>query len=67
MKVIFYILSFIFGLIGIILFFVYRNKPATADRAAARLFLLLGVLSLLLSCLCTVSYVAFFSAAIFQF
>jgi len=66
MKVIFYILSFVFGLVGIILFFVYRNKPAAADRSAARLFLLLGVLSLLLSCLCTVTYVVLFSSAILQ-
>jgi hypothetical protein len=64
MKVIFYILSFIFGLLGIILFFIYRNKPAAEDRSAARLFLLLGVLSLLLSCLCTVTYVVLFSSAI---
>ncbi len=64
MKVLFYILSFIFGLLGIILFFIYRNKPAAEDRSAARLFLLLGVLSLLLSCLCTVTYVVLFSSAI---
>jgi hypothetical protein len=66
MKVIFYILSFLFGLLGIILFFVYRNKPAAEDRSAARLFLLLGVLSMLLSCLCSVTYVALFSSAILQ-
>lgn len=64
MKVLFYILSFLFGLLGIILFFVYRNKPAAEDRAAARLFLLLGVLSMLLSCLCSITYVALFSSAI---
>lgn len=66
LKVIFYILSFIFGLIGIILFFVYRNKPAAADRAAARIFLLLGVLSMLLSCLCTVSYAVLIGGALMQ-
>ena len=66
MKVLFYILSFLFGLLGIILFFIYRNKPAAEDRAAARLFLLLGVLSMLLSCLCTVTYTVLFSSAILQ-
>lgn len=66
LKVLFYILSFLFGLLGIILFFVYRNKPAAEDRSAARIFLLLGVLSMLLSCLCTVSYTVLFSSAILQ-
>jgi hypothetical protein len=64
MKVLFYLLSFVFGLLGIILFFVYRSKPAAEDRAAARLFLLLGVLSMLLGCLCSVTYTVIFSSAI---
>jgi cytochrome bd-type quinol oxidase subunit 1 len=49
LKVIFYLLSFFIPLAGFILFFVYRNKPAQQDRAAARTFLILG-------CLGTVAY-----------
>jgi hypothetical protein len=56
LKVIFYLLSFFIPLAGFILFFVYRNKPAQQDRSAARTFLILGVVSLALSCLCTVAY-----------
>ena len=45
LKVIFYILSFLVPIVGIVLFFVYRNKPSEEDRSAARLFLILGIVS----------------------
>jgi hypothetical protein len=38
LKVVFYILSFLVPIVGIVLFFVYRGKPAPEDRAAAKLF-----------------------------
>jgi hypothetical protein len=52
LKVVFYILSFLVPIVGIVLFFVYRSKPAPADQAAARLFLVLGVIAFALSCVC---------------
>lgn len=52
LKVIFYILSFVVPIVGIVLYFVYRAKPAQEDRSAANLFLILGVISFALSCLC---------------
>lgn len=52
LKVVFYILSFLVPIVGIVLFFVYRSKPAPADQAAARLFLILGVIAFALSCVC---------------
>lgn len=52
LKVVFYILSFLVPIVGIVLFFVYRGKPAPEDRAAARLFLILGVIAFALSCVC---------------
>ena len=55
MKVVFYILSFLIWFVGIILFFVYRNKPAAEDRAAAKVFLILGIVSIALGCICSVS------------
>lgn len=54
LKVVFYILSFLVPLVGIVLFFVYRGKPAPEDRSAAQLFLILGAVSFGLSCLCSV-------------
>jgi len=53
LKVVFYILSFLVPIVGIVLFFVYRNKPGDPDRSAARLFLILGVVSFIVSCLCS--------------
>jgi len=53
LKVVFYILSFLVPIVGIVLFFVYRGKPAPEDRAAANLFLILGAISFGLSCLCS--------------
>ena len=50
-KLIFAVLSFFVPVLGILLFLIYRGKPAQADRAAARLFLILGVASLALTCL----------------
>ncbi|HHY54770.1 MAG TPA: hypothetical protein GYA08_04975 [Chloroflexi bacterium] len=52
LKVVFYIVSFLVPIAGIVLFFVYRGKPAPEDRAAARLFLILGVIAFALSCVC---------------
>ena len=52
LKIVFYILSFLVPIVGIVLFFVYRGKPAAEDRAAARLFLILGVIAFALSCVC---------------
>ncbi|HQY93321.1 hypothetical protein [Caldilinea sp.] len=52
LKVVFYILSFLVPIVGIVLFFVYRGKPTPQDQAAARLFLILGIISFGLSCLC---------------
>ena len=53
MKIIFYVLSFFIPIVGIVLFFVYRGKPAPEDRAAANLFLILGIVSIALSCFCS--------------
>jgi hypothetical protein len=61
LKIVFYILSFLVPIVGIVLFFVYRNKPAEADRSAARLFLILGIVSFLLSCICSIAYTSMFS------
>ena len=54
LKIVFSILSFLVPLLGLVLFVVYRKKPAPSDRAAARLFLILGVVSLVLYGLCGV-------------
>lgn len=53
LKVVFYILSFLVPIVGIVLFFVYRNKVNEQDRAAARLFLILGIVSFVVSCMCS--------------
>jgi hypothetical protein len=53
LKVVFYILSFLVPIVGIVLFFVYRGKPAQQDRSAANLFLILGLISFGLSCVCS--------------
>ena len=55
LKVIFYILSLLVPVFGFVLFFVYRKKPAQADRSAARVFLILGVVSLIFTCLGSVA------------
>ena len=52
LKALFYLLSFFIPVIGVILFFVYRKKPAPEDRLAARTFLILGIVSLIFSCAC---------------
>jgi hypothetical protein len=51
MRLLFYLLSFLVPLAGIVLFFIYRNKPAREDRAAARAFLIIGVAMLALYCI----------------
>lgn len=57
LKVIFYVLSLLIPVFGFVLFFVYRKKPAQADRSAARVFLILGVVSLVFSCIAGASVV----------
>ncbi len=56
MKVLFYILALLLPILGIILYFVYRNKPAQADRTAARAFLILGIASIVFSCMCSTTF-----------
>lgn len=51
-KILFYVLSFLVPLLGLLLFAAYRTKPAAPDRAAARIFLVLGVISVILYGLC---------------
>ena len=63
-KVLFAIFSFLVPVLGIVLFLFYRRKPHAGDRAAARLFLILGVVSLVLSCLCSGLFVAATQSAI---
>jgi hypothetical protein len=53
LTIIFYVASFFVPLVGIILFFLYRSKPHPSDRKVANTALILGVVSLLLSCMCT--------------
>lgn len=52
LKAIFYILSFLVPIVGLVLYFVYRSKPTQEDRSAATLFLVLDLVSFALSCLC---------------
>jgi hypothetical protein len=59
MKVLFYILSLFLPLLGLILYFFYRNKPAEADRAAARVFLILGIVSVVFTAMCITTFVIF--------
>lgn len=54
LKIIFFVLSLVIPILGIIFYFVYRSKPAPSDRSAARAFLILGVISLVLFGLCSV-------------
>jgi hypothetical protein len=56
MKVLFYILALLLPVLGLILYFVYRNKPAQADRTAARAFLILGIASIVFSCMCSTTF-----------
>lgn len=53
LKVIFYILSFLVPIIGVVFFLVYRSKPTPEDRVAANRFLTLGLVSFGLTCLCS--------------
>lgn len=52
LKIVFYILSILVPVLGVVLYFVYHNKPAQEDRSAARLCLILGIVSLVLYGLC---------------
>jgi hypothetical protein len=56
MKVLFYILALLLPVLGLILYFVYRNKPAQADRTAGRAFLILGIASIVFSCMCSTTF-----------
>ncbi len=56
MKVLFYALSLLLPILGLILYFVYRNKPAQPDRSAARAFLILGIASIVFSCMCSTTF-----------
>ena len=55
-KVLFYILALLLPILGLILYFVYRNKPAQSDRTAARAFLILGIASIVFSCMCSTTF-----------
>jgi hypothetical protein len=50
------LLSLLVPLLGIVLFLVYYKKPARADRTAARVFLILGVLSLVFLGMCGLTF-----------
>ncbi len=52
-KAIFYVASFFIPLVGVILFFMYKNKPHPADRQLAQTVLLLSCISLLLVWMCS--------------
>ena len=53
LSIVFYIVSFLIPLVGIILFFIYKDKPFESDRKMAKTALILGIVSILLSCLCS--------------
>lgn len=57
-KALFYLLSLCIPIAGIVLFFVYRKKPVAEDRTAARMFLILGIISILFAGLCLPAYTA---------
>lgn len=59
MKVLFYLLSLFLPLLGLILFLLYRSKPAESDRAAARVFLILGIVSLVFTAMCITTFFIF--------
>lgn len=58
LSIVFYIISFLIPLVGIILFFIYKDKPFESDRKMAKTSLILGLVSIVLSCLCSVLYMA---------
>jgi hypothetical protein len=62
MKVLFYILSLLLPVLGVLLYFIYRKKPHPADRSAARVFLILGILSIVFSCMCSTTFYVLESA-----
>lgn len=64
MKVLFYILALLLPILGLILYFVYRNKPAQSDRTAARAFLILGIASIVFSCMCSTTFFLLESAVL---
>jgi hypothetical protein len=53
LKVLFYILSFLVPIFGLVLYFIYRGKPAPEDRIAANRFITLSLVSFGLACLCS--------------
>jgi hypothetical protein len=56
MKVLFYVLSLLLPVLGVLLYFIYRKKSHPADRSAARVFLILGILSIVFSCMCSTTF-----------
>lgn len=51
-KVLFYILSFIIGLFGIIFGIIYMTKEGEENKKFGKICLLLGLLPMVLACLC---------------
>ncbi len=53
MSLLIYIASFLIPIVGIVVFFLFRTRPADSDKRVARVALILGVVSILLGCLCS--------------
>lgn len=51
-AIVLYIFSFVVPLVGILVYFVYKDKPHAADRNVAKVSLILGLVSIVLSCTC---------------
>jgi hypothetical protein len=67
MTIVIYIASLLVPLVGLILFFVYRNNPVEADRKVARNALILGIASIALSCICSIVYGAILGSSGFYY
>ena len=55
-SIVLYVVSFLIPIAGIVIWFLYRNKPYESDQKMARLCLILGVVSFLLSCICSFTF-----------
>lgn len=53
MKVVLYVFSFLVPIVGIVVFFIYRSRPHPEEQAVAKIALILGLVSILLSCVCS--------------
>jgi len=51
-KVLFYILSFVVGLFGIIFGIIYMTKDGEESKKFGKICLILGLIPMVLSCLC---------------